>query len=285
MTAGARSVVAVLCLLTAGLSANRAWSQEASTPTTEKASFFDRTIARTTEEPWRLRLEPHAWAPNIPIKVTRGDESRKGTITLDDLLDSLNWVVEGAVQVRKGPFGAYIDFVAMDLDFKPDILDGAIETDLDDKVFFLDYGLSFEAGRIAFSDNSDGPGVLIEPYAGLRTLTDSFKLDVSAFGDSLADEEVELTFTTPVAGVRTYWDLTERWKLFGSADIGGFDAFGQDVHRTYQGVGSVGYKFGLFDIPTTFSAGYRAVYIDFRKGGTKLEIWAHGPQLALTLDF
>lgn len=273
---------AVVGLLATGLAASQAWAQESAPATTDTAEKLN-ILERTLEEPWRFRLQPYGWIPWIPIKAELEDSNtRSGTITLDDILKDLKFLFEGTVQVRKGPFGVYLDTLGIGLVGNEEV-DDAIRLKVDDDAFLWNYGLSFEAGRVPFGDDAGGAGVAFEPYVGLRTLRDSIEVELNFSGSQVADRNVELDFTVPVVGLRTYWDLTERWNLYASADIGGWDV--EDVHRTWQAVSGVGYKFHIGSVPANFLAGYRTLHVDYREDGADLRITVHGPIVSLALDF
>jgi hypothetical protein len=91
----------------------------------------------------------------------------------------------------------------------------------------------------------------------------------------------------PVLGVRTLWDLSERWGLSLAGNIGGM-AFGSDF--AWGAFGLIGYRFSLFgeDNATVFG-GYRVLSQDYDDGhgNNKFEwdVMLYGPILGLRIQF
>jgi hypothetical protein len=241
-------------------------------PSHEKRSIFERTL----EEPWRFRVTPFGWAPSeVDFHVKDGQTDEHASLSLDDLASALKGAAEVRGEVRKGPFGAFVSMMAMELNAD---VGNRISIDVDDTVFLWDYGLTYEVGRWNLGDTPESPAVTVEPFAGGRTLRDSIRINVLG-----RTTNVELDFTTPVVGLKTFWDLDKNWNFILVGDYGGFDV--DDVHETWQITAVVGYRFEMFGLPTNFMAGYRKLFIDYRKNGAELEIDVHGPIVGLAIDF
>ncbi len=133
-------------------------------------------------------------------------------------------------------------------------------------------------GRWKLGDAVNAPVVTIEPFVGGSTLHDSIRINTLS-----REDDVELDFTTPVAGVNAYVDFNQRWNFIFSANYGGFDV--DDVHRTWAVVGTAGYRFNIGKKPANFLFGYKALEIDYRTDGADLDITAAGPIVGLSFDF
>lgn len=135
----------------------------------------------------------------------------------------------------------------------------------------MDFGLSYELGRWGLGgDGADARAVTVEPFVGGRWLFDDITLDV----DPGSRRSVDVDFAAPVIGLRTFWDLTERWNLRLGGDYGGFDV--DDLDETYNLAGTIGYRFMLGGVSSNVFVGYRYLYIDYEKEA-KIEVTIKGP--------
>jgi hypothetical protein len=154
---------------------------------------------------------------------------------------------------------------------------------LEESVWIIDYGVSYEVGRWRLGKNSDTPAVTVEPYAGFRFLHDNIGIKVSpGVLDLSVSKHYTVKFNTPVIGLRTSWDLTDRWCLNFSGDYGGWDV--DHVNETYQGIGAIGYRFTMWEKPAIFFAGYRYLHVDYEKT-LDIEVTAKGPLFGIGLEF
>lgn len=80
--------------------------------------------------------------------------------------------------------------------------------------------------------------------------------------------------------------ISERWFLQVNGDIGGF---GVESDLTWSATGLIGYDFRMFDTPSSFLFGYRAIGWDYSEGsGNDRVVWdivQHGLLLGLTIRF
>ena len=90
------------------------------------------------------------------------------------------------------------------------------------------------------------------------------------------------TWVDPLVGTRFAVDLAERWAIAGEADVGGVIA-GSDLSWNVQGF--LGYRTSLFGQPTTFTIGYRALYVDYDHNDFKWDVTQQGPILGAVLRF
>ena len=91
----------------------------------------------------------------------------------------------------------------------------------------------------------------------------------------------------PLVGVRTRWDLSERWTINLTRDIGGV-TFGPDF--AWDALGLIGYRFNLFgENNASEFVGYRALSQDYTdcSGDDKFEwdVTLYGPVLGLVITF
>jgi hypothetical protein len=122
----------------------------------------------------------------------------------------------------------------------------------------------------------------IEPYAGVRYTSLGLDIDI---GSAISAHQTR-DWVDPIVGTRVIIDLSPRWQLLMSGDVGGFGV-GSDF--SWNLVGVVGYRFDLFGLDSSFLAGYRALSQDFddSSGANRFEwdVTVHGPIMGLTMRF
>jgi opacity protein-like surface antigen len=93
------------------------------------------------------------------------------------------------------------------------------------------------------------------------------------------DHRVSQTWADPIVGARLGIKLSGPWSLTLAGDVGGF---GVGSRLTWQALGSVNYA---WNDHLTLKAGYRALHVDYRRGGFSYDVTQHGPALAATYRF
>ena len=91
----------------------------------------------------------------------------------------------------------------------------------------------------------------------------------------------------PIIGLRTAWSLGKRVSLILAGDVGGTST---DSQYSAQGVGLIGYRFGLFGQDNAnLVGGYRALHQKYEDGdgrsGFDWDVTLHGPIAGLTIAF
>ncbi len=87
------------------------------------------------------------------------------------------------------------------------------------------------------------------------------------------------TFVDPIVAVRANFALAPRWSAIAYADVGGF---GVGSRSTGQFVGTVNYQ--MRD-DFYLSGGYRVLNVDYRSGGTRVDVTMSGPLFGATWRF
>lgn len=87
------------------------------------------------------------------------------------------------------------------------------------------------------------------------------------------------TFTDPLLAARVNIAVAPRWSLLGYVDVGGF---GTGSDHTYQWLATVNYQPGERWV---FSGGLRALSVDYRDGGTRLDARLAGPLIGASWRF
>jgi hypothetical protein len=137
-------------------------------------------------------------------------------------------------------------------------------------------------------------GMLGPSLAYRAVSTDRFTLDVLGgariwFVDTELDfkpgllpgtkVEQSTSWVDPIVGVRLGVELPDRFFLGALGDVGGFGA-GSEL--TWQAFAGFGYR---FNPRWSVTAGYRALGLDFKRGGFELDAIMHGPVAGIGFRF
>lgn len=132
--------------------------------------------------------------------------------------------------------------------------------------------LTLAAGYRVIADD----GVAVDLLAGARHWRIKGSVDVPLAGVSASPT---FSFTDPIIAVRANVQLAPQWSTILYGDFGGF---GVGSERTSQIVATVNYQMrdDFF-----LSAGYRALNVDYRDGGTRIDATMSGPIFGATWRF
>ena len=68
-------------------------------------------VAQTSaEDQWRVTVSPYVWATSLDGNVTLAGHKAPVDVSASDAFDQLESVVMGDVEVRKGRWGAFVDY-------------------------------------------------------------------------------------------------------------------------------------------------------------------------------
>lgn len=275
------------CLLLVGGVAVMAATSLFTSPSAVAADFDQGRMTpeqARSEREWAVIVSPYAWAASL-----KGDGSLAGfntdvDVPFSDVFDHLDFVLMGNIEVTNGRWGVYLDAQHVRTSQDEELLNNEIglkirTTSLAVGAFFKAYEIEL-GGETVFAR----PRTLsIEPTAGLRWTR--LEADASVLGLSASKSS---DWTDPFIGLRMNADLTERWNLFASADIGGF---GVGSRLSVNAQAYLGYRTMVLGRPTILRAGYRALYQDYENddftGVNKFrwDVNQHGPVIGLSMRF
>jgi hypothetical protein len=233
---------------------------------------------------WEFIFVPYLWALSLDGDITVEGRDSKVSISFIDILKDLQIAFMGEIFVRKDRFGLFVNPIFGRLK-DTETFDGVdIDTTMD--LLIMSFGLDYRLGPYPLGNTPGGrtPAVTIEPYVGGRYTYLDTEIEVAGFGDASGS----VGWVDPIVGLRTIWDLTGRWNVTLSGNIGGF---GVSSDFAWEAAGLIGYRFGLLgkDKNANFVFGYRALYEDYEKGsgGDRFEFDAtiHGPVFGLSIRF
>lgn len=248
--------------------------QEKSWPSAEQV------VADWWEAPWWFHVNVYGWLPKAPVTIKVDDHNVANLPEdFDNIFDSLQLAAMFEVEVHKGPIGFFaspVYYKGKDKEHFRGPAGKKRKFTVEEKVWLIKYGASYDLGPWPLWKDSDSPTVILQPYAGGLYLHDDIELKVTpGVFDQGLDVNTTLKFNTPIIGANTLWNLTKRWGLRLGGNYGGWNV--DDVKKTYEFVGTVAYRFKMWDVSSKVFAGYRYLHLDYKKKGVELELDVEGP--------
>lgn len=242
----------------------------------------DGFMAPTLEGPWRKNISLSLWAPTrVRFKSDNGESIATIDQDLGWLLDVINYEVPLEFEFRKGSFGVYAHLLAFKIS---DTLEsGHLRLEYNDAGYLLDTGISYELGHWALGSGERPPVLTLEPFAGIRHLHDPVDVTIDvAFIEK--KEPIDLSYTSPVIGLRAFVDLTDQWNLRFDGDYGGFGV--DDNHETWNLRGLIGYRFRGWGVGWNIQAGFRSMRVmELQKSAADMTLDLSGPIALISAEF
>lgn len=234
------------------------------------------------QQRWRVIFSPYVWGASLTGKAGLLGLNTNVDVPFKDILDNLDMSFMGNIEVTNGTYGVYFDGqytkTSQDADIRDEQLDMDIKsTTLSGGVYYRLYeqqleGTTFFGRQRVFA---------IEPTVGVRWTQIKAQVNVGPYSASRKAD-----WTDPFIGTRVFYDINDRWNIFAEADIGGF---GAGTKLSANGQIYLGYRTLIFDVPTTWRVGYRALYQDYRDNDSvekfKYDVTQHGPVIGLSVQF
>jgi hypothetical protein len=229
-------------------------------------------ITPPAASPWEFRLTPYAWLTAIDGTNGPSAEPAEVDASFSDIADVLDMAAALQFEARHGRWGFLADGFYSELGASG-TSKGPAQADVD---------ISFEQfiGELEVMYRvADCPDYFVDVYAGLRYTKLQLDLDIEGTGPLDLGREVsaDRDWADPIIGLRSQWNLNERWFLAGKGDIGGF---GVSSDFTWNVQASVGYNFTeMFSM----ELGYRYFDTDYEDSGFTYDIAQFG--LLLNANF
>lgn len=119
-------------------------------------------------------------------------------------------------------------------------------------------------------------GMTLDALAGMRAWRVESRISVAG---GIVQASPRESFVDPIVALRANFALAPRWSAIVYADLGGF---GAGSERTSQVFATANYQ---VNDKLYLSAGYRRLDVDYRSGGTRVDVTMAGPILGATLRF
>ena len=233
-------------------------------------------------EPTQVLLGSYIWFPTYDGKMMIKGNQMTLDVSLVELIDESDSVAVFVAreEVRKGRWGAYLDFQYGKLGF-----DGQqtplpnLSFDIAFRFILAELAIFYELCQIDFCSYCTTWDV----YVGGRYSRYDMSLVFSTTGNKLAGS---LDWFDPIVGFRAIIDLGCCWDLFVAADVGGF-GLGSDF--SWKAAGGLRYNFSWCGNALTMVFLYRVLDQDYSTGsstgGSAYDMLVHGPQLGLGWTF
>ncbi len=228
---------------------------------------------------WVISIAPYAWLLSLTGDGRIGGNDVDIDMDFSDILDELNWVLEGRFTAYRGKWAFTADFTYADMGSDVDV--GVATGDVDTTMGLYLIGAQYEVYRGPFR----GGDTLVKTEVGagfLRTIMDS---ELSFDGGAPPGIRIEEEWLDLVFGTRSTFLLDEKNTIRTDVFIGGFELLGDSSDLVWglealygRNVGKVGNK--------AFWIGYRYWAIDYDPGNSfALDIGIHGPVIGFSWTY
>jgi hypothetical protein len=236
------------------------------------------TDVPATGDRWLLRVAPYLWATSLDGNATVKGIKSDVDVPFSDILKDLSLAGMLLVDAQRGRVGIAVNGVFARV--SPDSDVGPIEIDATSDTVQLGVAPYYRVLDWTYRTSSSGKPLrlIVEPEAGFRFTYLRAELEVRR-GPSVDESE---SWVEPLVGSRVGLDLADRWTIAAEANVGGFGV-GSDFSWNAQAF--LGYRTSIFGVPTTLSAGYRALHQDYDHNDFEWDVTMHGPALGAVLRF
>lgn len=240
-------------------------------------------VAAAEDDGWSVTVSPYVWAASLDGNASLAGFDTRVDVPFSDTFEHLDFAFSGDVEIRKGRWGVFLDGQYVKTSQEEDVLAQTLDlgiktTRAQGAVFYRIYD-SPQGGDTA----TGSPRTFtIDPLIGVRWT--ELKADVEVLGLKATKKA---DWTEPFVGVKSSWDVSERWNLSGEADVGGF---GIDKKKSGNVQAFLGYRMHLLQRPSMLKVGYRALYQRYETGDftgqtLKWSVTQQGPVVGLSMTF
>ena len=229
------------------------------------------------QTPWEYNVTPYGWLAGLDgnLGVVPGLPSEEVSLSFGDILKDLDYGLFLFSSARNDPWVIYFDGSAVQTTSTENVGGPAIDSI---KVKSRTSNLALAVGYSVASDakyNVDG-------YLGARAwwLDTEITVDTqpgTGLGQIRSDSDA--SWVDPIVGVAGQYEASERWTLFGNAEVGGFGV-GADLEWSVMAGATyaVNEWFGL-------TAAWRYLAVDYEDDGIVFDVSQTGPLFGATFRF
>jgi hypothetical protein len=243
-----------------------------------------------SESPWTFELFIDAWAVKAPAKITMGDTEVELPENLNTILDSLKMTSMLRFDAHKGPLGLFVNPIYYNGTYNHNYKKPPFEGHgyrLDETVWLVDYGMSYEVGRWDIGKNGSSRVISFEPYLGLRFFHDNLTLRIHPEGDQDGlTKRITVKTTSPTIGFKSRVQIKTSWDFLFVGDYGGFDVNNMDNSYQMAGYFNYNFKWGKEKhISSRAYIGYRFLHIGYVDEPSAFEVNVQGPIAGISFLF
>lgn len=223
----------------------------------------------SADDRWTGQVTAYVWASGLGGDITplTGAPTLSFDKSFSEVLEDLDGAFFLSAYARKDRLILLGDFSA-----SSSSRDGLVPPGVPAEGKLRQRSMTLVAGYRAIAEDR----VTLDLLAGMRAWRIESK--VSAAGGAVQASPGK-SFVDPIIALRTNITLAPRWSAIVYADFGGF---GAGSERTSQLVATANYQ---VNDSLYLSAGYRRLDVDYRSGGTKVDVTMAGPIFGATLRF
>lgn len=239
------------------------------------------------EDPWQFGLSIYGWMPSISGETVFPHSSGSSLeVDVDDILDNLEFVLMGTLNVRKGRWGMLTDLIYMDIGNSAtgsrDITIGRNELPAN-ATANLDFDLKSMIWTLAgYYRAIEKPGYTLDVLGGTRLLDVEQTINYDIAGGigpipigRTGAAKTELSNWDAIVGVtgRAMLGAKQAWFVPYYFDIGTGES-----DFTWQGLTGIGYAFSWGEI----TAAWRYLYYDLSSDKPIKDMSFSGPAVGIT---
>ncbi len=218
---------------------------------------------------WAVQLTPYVWASGVggDLRPFQGSSVVSMDKSFSEVMKDLDAAFFLTGYARKDRL-----VLLGDISYSSSSRSGKLPPGLPASGSFRQASATLAAGYRAVS-NAD---INLDLLAGLRAWSVKASVDVAG---GLVQTSPEKRFVDPVLGLRAHIPIAARWSALAYGDVGGF---GVGSRATHQVAATVNYQWSE---QAFVSLGYRVLTLDYRRGGTRIDVTMAGPLLGATWRF
>lgn len=223
------------------------------------------------EASWDWSVIIYGWASDVGMDVRSGDQAGGVDIDFGDLLDKVDFVLQGHLEGRRGRGGLFFDLTYIELGESQNIRGIGVFPDIELTIL--------EAGGI-FNPSGSGDG--FDLLYGARVIDFDQEIEIvppGPLGLRLLAVDTSSTLVDGFLGGRYTARIGDKGSFIVRADIGA-----GDTDQTLNAVAGFGYSFGRSG-KYSLLLGYRHMEIELEEGGVETEMEMSGPMFGLKIGF
>jgi hypothetical protein len=228
----------------------------------------------TSEAHWVIA--PYLWMYGMDGSVSLGGTTADFDVGFDEILENLDFALQGHVEYWNGPRGFFFDGQYGELSAEGSA--GPIDLEVENSITLIEAGFITQLHEREVGADG-GRHVRFDGFVGARYY--DLDLEVDFAPPALATADGEKDWVDLIVGARGVWDLTRQLALTVRGDIGGFGIEGSS-DLAWQTEALLGWRLSPV---TTLAAGYRLLDIDYDRGDFAFDTAITGPVIGAVFRF